>query len=277
MKKIKISELPLYQSLKGLFTIGTDAQNRSVKVSLEFIETATNEAVEKANNATSDAVDAKKNADEATTKATEAATAANNAATSANDAADKATDAASTATNSASTADRSATNANNAADAAKEAQTNAEEATKDTVAATEAAKEATTAANDAAEHATTTADDTKADVLDTLGRLVPTALTASAPEHLTLGNTSQIFINAVLSPTTAMKNVIYQVDGDAVRVTPDGKLAVCKEGTAIVYVIPTCNVPLYKALTIRVTAPTARLVSNRSTFRLTSSGALRLN
>lgn len=38
MKKIKISELPLYQSLKGLFVMGTDVNNRSVKVNLEFIE-----------------------------------------------------------------------------------------------------------------------------------------------------------------------------------------------------------------------------------------------
>ena len=37
MKKIKISQLPLYSTLKGLFTIGTDANNRSVRVSLEFI------------------------------------------------------------------------------------------------------------------------------------------------------------------------------------------------------------------------------------------------
>lgn len=277
MKKIKISELPLYQSLKGLFTIGTDASNRSVKVSLEFIETATNEAVEKANNATSDAVDAKKNADEATTAATNAATAANNAAASANEAATKASNAADTATNSASTADLATTNANNAAAAAKEAQGNAEEATKATEAATTAAKEATIAANDAAEYATDTADETKTDVLDTLGRLVPTALEASAPDRLTLGNTYPIFINAVLSPTTAMKNIIYQVDGDAVRVAPDGRLTVDKEGTAIVYVIPTCNVPLYKALQIKVEAATARLVNNRNTFRLTSSGALRLN
>ena len=35
MKKIKISELPLYSSIKGLFTIGTDSENASVKVSLE--------------------------------------------------------------------------------------------------------------------------------------------------------------------------------------------------------------------------------------------------
>ena len=52
MKKIKISELPLYSSLKGLFTIGTDANNRSVKVSLEFVEEQTTEAVKNAETAT---------------------------------------------------------------------------------------------------------------------------------------------------------------------------------------------------------------------------------
>ena len=45
MKKIKISELPLCSTLKGLFTIGTDSQNRSVKVSLQFVEDKTNTAV----------------------------------------------------------------------------------------------------------------------------------------------------------------------------------------------------------------------------------------
>ena len=48
MKKIKISELPLYQSLKGLFVMGTDVNNRSVKVNLEFIESETTKAVKDA-------------------------------------------------------------------------------------------------------------------------------------------------------------------------------------------------------------------------------------
>lgn len=51
MKKVKISELPLYNSLKGLFTIGTDKDNRSVKVSLEFVEIQTTEAAKKATDA----------------------------------------------------------------------------------------------------------------------------------------------------------------------------------------------------------------------------------
>lgn len=72
MKKIKISELPLSESLKGLHTIGTDAQNRSVKVSLEFIQTTTEEAVNNANAAAESAKTATAAAKDATALATKA-------------------------------------------------------------------------------------------------------------------------------------------------------------------------------------------------------------
>lgn len=86
MKKIKISELPLSESLKGLHTIGTDAQNRSVKVSLEFIQTTTEEAVnnantaaESANNATEDTIAATEYTEAATVDANKATEEARNA------------------------------------------------------------------------------------------------------------------------------------------------------------------------------------------------------
>lgn len=95
--KRRISELPICETFKGLFTIGVDALNHSVKVSLEFIdktvstlkssvetaiknaETATlsaNTAAENANTATSNA----NAATNATLKATEDCTAATGAA-----------------------------------------------------------------------------------------------------------------------------------------------------------------------------------------------------
>src|SRR5574344_2926738 len=85
MRKIKISELPLYSSLKGLFTIGTDNQNRSVKVSLEFVEETTNEAAEYAKTHTDTAGE---NAETATAEANTAAALANQKATAAQTAAD---------------------------------------------------------------------------------------------------------------------------------------------------------------------------------------------
>ena len=83
MKKVKISELPLYTTLKGLFTIGTDKDNRSVKVSLEFIESAT----QNAQTAASEAQHVKSETEKAMLNAQKATSAANAAADYAIDAA----------------------------------------------------------------------------------------------------------------------------------------------------------------------------------------------
>lgn len=61
MKKIKVSELPVGTTLKGLYTLGTDVNNNSVKVSLEFVEekaNAANDAASVATQAASQAYDA---------------------------------------------------------------------------------------------------------------------------------------------------------------------------------------------------------------------------
>lgn len=99
--KKKISELPLADNLKGLYTIGVKLMNgvqTSVKVGLEFIKTAYD-----------DAVTATKNANDATSKANAAANNADNKAASANDAAEK-------AIQSASKVDDAVKRANDAAD-----------------------------------------------------------------------------------------------------------------------------------------------------------------
>ena len=78
-KKIKISELPLVESLKGLYTIGykiIDGIKTSVKVSLEDIQTAYQDVV----NAVKNSEVATKNANIAASNAEEKATAANTAA-----------------------------------------------------------------------------------------------------------------------------------------------------------------------------------------------------
>lgn len=102
MIKKKISELPECTSFKGLWTIGVDIFNKSVKVSLEYIQSV---------------VDGMKSA---TKNATDAASSANSAAQTANNAAQGA-QAATTAANTATT------NANNATAAAIEAKEDCEE------------------------------------------------------------------------------------------------------------------------------------------------------
>lgn len=65
IKKVKISELPLSKSLKGLFTIGVDKLNKSVKISLEFLEKAAAGADASAEKASTAATTAREQADRA--------------------------------------------------------------------------------------------------------------------------------------------------------------------------------------------------------------------
>lgn len=203
MKKIKISELPLYQSLKGLFVMGTDVNNRSVKVNLEFIESETTKAVKDADTATAAAAKAAGLADEATTL---------------------------------------------------------------TKAATEASEKATAAAKSATDK-----------VLDTLGKIVPTGLSVESVPRLTLGNVNPVYLKAVLSPDTALKNLIYISDNRAVEVGLDGRISILNKGVSRVHIIPTCNTALARTVLIEVGEPTLRLVTTRRQMRFTQSGALRMN
>ena len=105
--KKKISELPESTDFKGLWTIGVNALNKSVKVSLEYIQTKINRLKSSTNNATTAA-------NEAASKALASSTAADKSAQSA----DVATSNANAAIKAAQTA---TTNANNATTAANEA------------------------------------------------------------------------------------------------------------------------------------------------------------
>lgn len=193
--------MPLYQSLKGLFVMGTDVNNRSVKVNLEFIESETTKAVKDADTATAAA--AKTAADEATTL---------------------------------------------------------------TKAATEASEKATAAAKSATDK-----------VLDTLGKIVPTGLSVESVPRLTLGNVNPVYLKAVLSPDTALKNLIYISDNRAVEVGLDGRISILNKGVSRVHIIPTCNTALARTALIEVGEPTLRLVTTRRQMRFTQSGALRMN
>lgn len=263
MKKIKISELPLYQSLKGLFVMGTDVNNRSVKVNLEFIESETTKAVKDADTATAAAAKAAGLADEATKTANAAALRADTAQAQA---AKAASDAAQSALSAKTQADDAAKAAQDAAEAAQTAKTAADEATTLTKAATEASEKATAAAKSATDK-----------VLDTLGKIVPTGLSVESVPRLTLGNINPVYLKAVLSPDTALKNLIYISDNRAVEVGLDGRISILNKGVSRVHIIPTCNTALARTVLIEVGEPTLRLVTTRRQMRFTQSGALRMN
>ena len=259
MKKIKISELPLYQSLKGLFVMGTDVNNRSVKVNLEFIESETTKAVKDADTATAAAAKAAGLADEATKTANAAALRADTAQA-------QAAKAAKAALNAKTQADEATKAAQDAAEAAQAAKTAADEATTLTKAATEASEKATAAAKSATDK-----------VLDTLGKIVPTGLSVESVPRLTLGNVNPVYLKAVLSPDTALKNLIYISDNRAVEVGLDGRISILNKGVSRVHIIPTCNTALARTALIEVGEPTLRLVTTRRQMRFTQSGALRMN
>lgn len=265
MKKIKISELPICSTLKGLFTIGVDAQNRSVKVSLQFVEDKTNEAVTKANTAT-----------EAANTATEAANTAKKNADTATSEAKKATEAAKTATSNAekatSEAKTATTNANNATDKAQKATEASNSATDKCNAATTASNEATEASRKATSEAKAATEET----LMTMRNLVPSALTVEQPPRITWGNVNTIRIKAILSPVTVLKNLIYISDNRAVIVNTDGRITPVAKGQSVVHVIPTCNTALAKTLLVEVGNPTLKL-HTRTQLRFTQDGGLRLN
>ena len=272
MKKIKISELPLFNNLKGLFVIGTDNLNRSVKVSLEFVEEQTTQAVNNANTAASNALTAKEQTEEATRKADDA---------TAN--ADKATTAANTATTLSQAVTVAATVAKSDCDTAtaecKKATSDTQTATEATSTATTKANEATQAANvaaDTANSAAATALTAKNVVIEMMGRLIPTGLTVSCLERITITNVEPVYIKTELSPITALKNIIFISDNRAALVSSDGKITPISEGKSVISIIPTCNTALAKTIIVEVGKPLARLVNSKSSLRLSSGRLLRL-
>lgn len=138
IRKKKISELPLADSLKGLYTIGykiIDGIKTSVKVSLEDIQTAYQDVV----NAVRNSEEATKSANTAVDNATIATEAANQAAIEAN--------------KSAENAEGKAQDAQTAANTANEKAELAEQAAFDAYVAIEEAEAATQSANNAASNA----------------------------------------------------------------------------------------------------------------------------
>lgn len=293
MKKVKISELPLHNSLKGLYTIGTDDQNRSVKVSLEFVETETEQAVKNTQKATADAIaqnkqatdTAVKNAEAATAKALAAKTQADTATENAKTATQKADAATAKANTAATNADTATGKANTATDRANasavkadKATTDAQQATKQTLDAKTKTEEATIKATTATETANKAAESAltaKIDITDMLQRLIPTGLAVSCIKRITVSNPQPVFIKAVLTPTDALQNIIFISDNRACFVTQDGRIRVLSEGVSTIQVIPTCNTALTKTITIEVGKPLARLNTLKS-LRLSSDRAFRL-
>lgn len=272
MKKVKISELPLFNNLKGLFVIGTDNLNRSVKVSLEFVEEQTTAAVGRADDATAKALTAKIATENATAECKTATANANKATTAANTA---------TSLSQAATvaANKSKTDCDTATAECKKATSETKTATEETSNATTKANKATQSANEAAETANTAAETAltaKDVVIEMMGRLIPTGLKVSCLDRITISNVEPVYIKTELSPVTALKNIIFISDNRAAIVDADGKITPISEGKSRISIIPTCNTALAKTILVEVGRPLARLVNSKSSLRLSSGRLFRL-
>ena len=273
VKKIKISALPLADTLVGLYTIGVNALNKSVKVSLEFLKTA----ADKANDAATAANKAKTAAETATEAAKTATKNANTATEAANTAAKNATD-------KATAADTAAKNANTKADAADKAAGAATTAANTANSKAALADQKATAADNAANLAGEPAEDARATIVrleeleeSLVGqyKMIPTGMNLDYPPRITFRNTVPRRITYELLPTNTGRNVLFLGDDNAVSVQPDGSLTVNRTGISKIHVIPTENTSIYRTIQITVAEPELRRVKSNS-LRLMGNGSFRL-
>lgn len=273
VKKIKISALPLSDTLVGLYTIGVNALNKSVKVSLEFLKTA----ADKANDAAAAANKAKTAAETATEAAKTATKNANTATEAANTAAKNATD-------KATAADTAAKNANTKADAADKAAGAATTAANTANSKAALADQKATAADNAANLAGETAEEARATIVrleeleeSLVGqyKMIPTGMNLDYPPRITFRNTVPRRITYELLPTNTGRNVLFLGDDNAVSVQPDGSLTVNRTGISKIHVIPTENTSIYRTIQITVAEPELRRVKSNS-LRLMGNGSFRL-
>lgn len=273
VKKIKISALPLSDTLVGLYTIGVNALNKSVKVSLEFLKTA----ADKANDAATAANKAKTAAETATEAAKTATKNANTATEAANTAAKNATD-------KATAADTAAKNANTKADAADKAAGAATTAANTANSKAALADQKATAADNAANLAGETAEEARATIVrleeleeSLVGqyKMIPTGMNLDYPPRITFRNTVPRRITYELLPTNTGRNVLFLGDDNAVSVQPDGSLTVNRTGISKIHVIPTENTSIYRTIQITVAEPELRRVKSNS-LRLMGNGSFRL-
>lgn len=273
VKKIKISALPLADTLVGLYTIGVNALNKSVKVSLEFLKTA----ADKANDAATAANKAKTAAETATEAAKTATKNANTATEAANTAAKNATD-------KATAADTAVKNANTKADAADKAAGAATTAANTANSKAALADQKATAADNAANLAGETAEEARATIVrleeleeSLVGqyKMIPTGMNLDYPPRITFRNTVPRRITYELLPTNTGRNVLFLGDDNAVSVQPDGSLTVNRTGISKIHVIPTENTSIYRTIQITVAEPELRRVKSNS-LRLMGNGSFRL-
>lgn len=164
-------------------------------------------------------------------------------------------------------------------------------AVKECATETQKAKTATAQANTATQNAQAAAVETQAervlteqtrqrlesvaDRAEQVAQPVPSGLRVETPAPVTIGNPVPRYIAAKVLPLSALQNIIFQTDGTAAGIEPDGRIVPKEPGTQRVHIIPTGGTRYYKTVTLTVVVPALRLTAN-NTLRLDASGNIRL-
>lgn len=106
-------------------------------------------------------------------------------------------------------------------------------------------------------------------------RPIHSGLRVETPAPVTIGNPVPRYIAAKVLPLSALQNIIFQTDGNAAGIEPDGRIVPKEPGTQRVHVIPTGGTRYYKTISLTVVAPALRL-SASDKLRLDASGNIRL-
>lgn len=111
-------------------------------------------------------------------------------------------------------------------------------------------------------------------VLSSQNVAAPTRLEITdCPKEVTLGNQQRPRIEAKVLPAFGIGSLLF-IGGDALEVTPDGRIIPLSVGVGKVNVVATVKTSIYKTLTIAVVPPRIRLTGGG--MRLDGKGNIRL-
>ena len=112
-------------------------------------------------------------------------------------------------------------------------------------------------------------------VLSSQNVAAPTRLEITdCPKEVTLGNQQRPRIEAKALPAFGIGSLLFIGGGDALEVTPDGRIIQLSVGVGKVNVVATVKTSIYKTLTIAVVPPRIRLTGGG--MRLDGKGNIRL-
>jgi hypothetical protein len=103
----------------------------------------------------------------------------------------------------------------------------------------------------------------------------PESVSAVAPTGIPVNATQTRRVVASLSPSSVPQNIIYQVEGESLTVSPSGVITPKQIGISLIHVIPTLKTELYETLVVEIVAARrdkVLMVNDNDIFLLMGSG-----